>query len=56
LDTLLEPIRDLLLHPSDPATRPDAQTHALGEPSGIFEPLNVLGAVEDELSKLLLAD
>jgi hypothetical protein len=56
LDALLEPVLHLLLNPSDPATRSGAQTHAFREPSGVFKALNVLRAVEDELSKLLLAD
>src|ERR1035437_8629943 len=53
-DTLLQPGEYLLLNPSDPAARTIPETESAGKTSGMLEPLDVLGAVQDELLELTL--
>jgi len=56
LDAFLEPVLNFLLDPTDPTAWPDPEANPLGELARILKPLDVLGAVENELAELLLAD
>lgn len=53
-DTLLQPGEHFLLDPSDPTARAVPETKSAGKRSGMLEPLDVLGAVQDELLELTL--
>ena len=53
-DTLLQPAKHLLLDPPNPTARTVPETESAGKHSGVFESLDVLGAVQDELLELTL--
>ena len=53
-DTLLQPDKYLPLDPSDPTARTIPETESAGKRAGMLKPLDVLGAVQDQLLELTL--
>jgi hypothetical protein len=53
-DPLLEPVEHLRLNPANPATRAIPEAHALWEPAGVFQALDMLRRVQNYLLELAL--